>query len=99
VTNDEKGITSLLNRLEPYIVEGNKYLIKTAIESTGNLWINMYEALEQQKKKGVIISLANPLKTRAIGGLDPLKKRTPCNGDFFTPIIVNGIGGQTDARC
>jgi transposase len=39
-------------------------LIKTAIESTGNLWINMYEALEQQK--GVIISLANPLKTRAI---------------------------------
>ncbi|MGE5634453.1 MAG: IS110 family transposase [Deltaproteobacteria bacterium] len=39
-------------------------MIKTAIESTGNLWINMYEALEQQK--GVIISLANPLKTRAI---------------------------------
>lgn len=61
----ENGITSLLNRLESYIVEG-KYLIKTAIESTGNLWINMYEALEQQKKKGVIISLANPLKTRAI---------------------------------
>lgn len=65
MTNDEKGITSLLNRLESYLV-GNKYLIKTAIESTGNLWINMYEALEQQKKKGVIISLANPLKTRAI---------------------------------
>jgi transposase len=65
VTNDRNGITSLLNRLESYIVEG-KYLIKTAIESTGNLWINMYEALEQQKKKGVDISLANPLKTRAI---------------------------------
>jgi hypothetical protein len=52
VTNDGNGITSLLNRLESYIVE-SKYLIKTAIESTGNLWINMYEALEQQKKKGV----------------------------------------------
>ena len=30
--------------------------------------------------------------------LDPLKMRTPCNGDFFTPIIVNR-GGQIDARC
>jgi hypothetical protein len=30
--------------------------------------------------------------------LDPLKMRTPCNGDFFTPILVNRRG-QTDARC
>ncbi|MEZ5388280.1 MAG: hypothetical protein R2680_00275 [Nitrososphaeraceae archaeon] len=32
-------------------------------------------------------------------GLDPLKMRTPCNGDFFTSNSVNRIGGQTDARC
>jgi len=31
--------------------------------------------------------------------LDPLKMRTPCNGDFFTPKSVNRIRGQTDARC
>ncbi len=31
------------------------------------------------------------------GSLDPLKMRTPCNGDFFTPNSVNR-GGQTDAR-
>lgn len=30
--------------------------------------------------------------------LDSLKMRTPCNGDFFTPIIVNR-GGHTDAGC
>ncbi len=31
-------------------------------------------------------------------GLDPFEMRTPCNGDFFTPIIT-GIGGHTDAGC
>jgi hypothetical protein len=43
----------LLNRLDPYLKnnykkkdKGVRYLIKAAIESTGNLWINMYEALE-----------------------------------------------------
>jgi len=71
VTNYEKGIYSL-NRLESYLLVGDKYLINTAIESTGNLWINMYKALEQQKKKGVIISLANPLKTRAIAETDTI---------------------------
>jgi transposase len=71
VTNDEEGITTLINKLEKYINKNNKkeqeencLIIKTAIESTGNLWINMYEALERQK--GVDISLANPLKTKAI---------------------------------
>ena len=29
--------------------------------------------------------------------LNPLKMRTPCNGDFFTPDSINR-GGQTDAR-
>ena len=43
--------------------KGVRYLIKAAIESTGNLWINMYEALEHY---GININLANPLKTRAI---------------------------------
>jgi transposase len=67
VTNDQKGITTLINKLEQYINkkrEENCLIIKTAIESTGNLWINMYEALERQN--GIDISLANPLKTRAI---------------------------------
>jgi transposase len=71
VTNDEEGITTLINKLGKYININNKkeqeencLIIKTAIESTGNLWINMYEALERQK--GVDISLANPLKTKAI---------------------------------
>src|SRR5215467_10432266 len=64
------GISMLLNRLDPYLKnnykkkdKGVRYLIKAAIESTGNLWINMYEALEHY---GINISLANPLKTRAI---------------------------------
>ena len=79
MTNNEEGIIMLINKLEKYInininINNNKkekeeeedcLIIKTAIESTGNLWINMYEALERQKK-GVDISLANPLKTKAI---------------------------------
>jgi len=60
VSNDHGGIAELLQRLERY---RDMYTIKGAIESTGNLWINMYEALEQN---GIDISLANPLKTRAI---------------------------------
>jgi transposase len=72
VTNNEEGITMLINKLGKYIninknnkkeQEENCLIIKTAIESTGNLWINMYEALERQK--GVDISLANP-KTKTI---------------------------------
>ena len=39
------------------------------------------------------------LDIKRISSLDPLKMRTPCNGDFFTPIIVNREGGQIDARC
>jgi transposase len=60
----------LLNRLDPYLKnsykkkdKGVRYMTKAAIESTGNLWINMYEALEHY---GINISLANPLKIRAI---------------------------------
>jgi transposase len=36
---------------------------KAVVESTGNLWLKTYEALES---KGVKVKLANPLKTRAI---------------------------------
>jgi transposase len=66
LTNDRKGITTLLDKIESYLAE-NKYMIKVAIEYTGNLWINMYEKLEQYDgKKRIEISLANPLKTKAI---------------------------------
>ncbi|MFY9871277.1 MAG: hypothetical protein WAK17_16300 [Candidatus Nitrosopolaris sp.] len=44
-TNDGNGISMLLNRLDPYLKnKGVRYLIKAAIESTRNLWINMYGA-------------------------------------------------------
>jgi transposase len=62
VTNDENGIAALHVRLDPYMKE-DTFMIKAAMESTGNLWINMYGALE---KKGIDISLANPLETKAI---------------------------------
>ncbi len=61
VSNDRNGITTLLQGLEPYMEQ--EFVIKAAIESTGNLWINIYEALEQS---GIDVSLANPLKTKAI---------------------------------
>ena len=67
VTNDEKGITTLIDKFDAYInkreEEKENYLIQAAIESTGNLWINMCEGLGH---KGIEISLANPLKTKAI---------------------------------
>ncbi|HSF01167.1 MAG TPA: hypothetical protein VLA48_09775 [Nitrososphaeraceae archaeon] len=58
VTNNEEVIIMLINKLEKYIninininkkekEEENCLIIKTIIESTGNLWINMYEALER----------------------------------------------------
>ena len=31
-----------------------------------------------------------------ITSLDPLKMRTPCNGDFFTSIIITSIRGHID---
>ena len=45
-----------------------------------------------------IIYKKTGVRYHEVPSLDPLKMRTPCNGDFFTPIIVNR-GGQTDARC
>lgn len=69
ITNDRAGISILLNRSDPYLKNNyrkkskTQYLKKAGIESTGKLWINMYEALEHS---GISINLANPLKTRAI---------------------------------
>jgi len=59
VSNDEYGITKLFQRLESY----KKFTIKDAIESTCNLWLKMYEALEED---GIDIALANPMKTKVI---------------------------------
>ena len=63
VTNDKNGISMLLNRLDcclknNYNEKNKKDTIsdKGSIESTGNLWINMYEALEHY---GININLAN----------------------------------------
>ena len=36
---------------------------RVVMESTGNLWVNLYEALEEN---GVSVVLANPLKMKAI---------------------------------
>lgn len=58
VSNDMGGIKQLQQRLEPY-----KNDSKVTMESTGNMWIVMYEKLEEQ---GLNLSLANPLKTKAI---------------------------------
>jgi len=61
VSNDDQGISTLLRKLKPYVEAG--LVVKGAIESTGNLWMRVYEALEQS---GIDIALANPLKTKAI---------------------------------
>jgi transposase len=53
--NNTKGIERLVSRLTSED--------KVVMESTGNLWLNLYDALDQKKIKVV---LANPLKTKAI---------------------------------
>lgn len=53
--NSNKGIANLLSTLN------NKD--KVVMESTGNLWLNLYDSLDQRNIKVV---LANPLKTKAI---------------------------------
>jgi len=68
---------------------------KHAVYTDGNTWYD--EACNVLKLKYYLhSSLEKSLMDRV--GLDPLKMRTPCNGDFFTPIIVNR-GGHTDAGC
>ena len=71
ITTTIAAAITLINKLDSYINNKRKeekgkenYLIKATIESTGNIWITMHEALEQQKE--VELSCANPLKTKAI---------------------------------
>ncbi|MFQ5976489.1 MAG: transposase, partial [Candidatus Hydrothermarchaeales archaeon] len=54
--NKSYGIDTLLE-----MIDGRK--AKAVIESTGNLWIRLYTALEEA---GIEVILANPKKTRAI---------------------------------
>jgi transposase len=54
-SNDFEGIRRFVSRLS----EGDAVVM----ESTGNLWVNLYEAVEAMGVKAV---LANPLKMRAI---------------------------------
>lgn len=53
--NNNKGIANLLSTLNSQD--------SVVMESTGNLWLNIYDSLDQRKIKVV---LANPLKTKAI---------------------------------
>jgi transposase len=54
-SNDFEGIKRFVSRLS----EGDRVVM----ESTGNLWVNLYEAVEANDVKAV---LANPLKMKAI---------------------------------
>jgi transposase len=53
--NDSEGIKKLIELADT----GSK----AVVESTGNMWLRIYEALEAA---GVQVKLANPYKTRAI---------------------------------
>jgi transposase len=55
VPNDSDGVRILQEKIKPYPDS------KIVMESTGNLWLRIYESLEDHN-----VSLANPLKTKAI---------------------------------
>lgn len=55
--NTIQGLSELIQRIQPL---GEA---KAVLESTGNLWIKTYEALEAAT---IQTTLSNPLKTRAI---------------------------------
>ena len=54
--NSFEGISYLVGKVKPIPA-------KAVVESTGNLWLRIYEALESE---GVEVKLANPFKTKAI---------------------------------
>ena len=56
--NNSKGIANLVSTLN---IED-----KVVMESTGNLWLNIYDTLDSKKIKVV---LANPMKTKAIASV------------------------------
>ena len=56
--NSEEGIRGLALRLEAF-----EEAVKVAVESTANLWMQLYDRLEA---KGLQVVLSNPAKTRVI---------------------------------
>jgi len=56
--NSKKDIDDFIMRIESFREE-----IVVAVESTGNLWIRLYDSLEE---RGIRIVLSNPYKTRLI---------------------------------
>jgi len=57
-TNSKKGIEDFMMKIEAF---GERVLV--AVESTANLWIRLYDSLEDH---GVQVVLSNPSKTRLI---------------------------------
>ena len=55
--NNRRGISEFVQRL------GGFRDVRVAVESSGNYWVRLYEALEEC---GIRVVLTNPLKTRAI---------------------------------
>lgn len=55
--NDRCGISDFVEGLQAFKD------VKVAVESSGNFWVKLYEALEE---RGIRVVLSNPTKTRAI---------------------------------
>jgi len=58
--NDRSGIHNLLSRIQSH---GKCSTIRAVLESTGNMWMRIHDALEEN---GIDAKLANPHKTRII---------------------------------
>jgi transposase len=57
-TNSKKGIEAFMMKIEAF-----KERVLVAVESTANLWIRLYDSLEE---RGIRVVLSNPSKTRLI---------------------------------
>lgn len=55
--NDKRGIAELVQKLRVF------ESVRVTMESSGNYWERLYEALEEN---GIPVGLSNPLKTRYI---------------------------------
>jgi len=55
--NSRRGISEFVQKLRGFKD------VKVAVESSGNYWVRLYEALEEN---GIRVVLSNPLKTKAI---------------------------------
>jgi len=56
--NSKRGIEDFIMRIEAF-----RDMVLVAVESTANLWIRLYDALEE---RGIRVVLSNPSKTRLI---------------------------------